>query len=51
MLENGLATYQSAKTDNNYSSLNRELRWLWNSVYLSFIVSQDYFTHFKLSHS
>ena len=27
-------TNESTKTENCYSSLNRELRWLWNSVYI-----------------
>ena len=27
-------TNGSTETENYYSSLNRELRWLWNSVYL-----------------
>ena len=27
-------TNESTKTENRYSSLDRELRWLWNSVYI-----------------
>ena len=29
-------TNESTETENRYSSLNRELRWLWNSVYINF---------------
>ena len=28
-------THESTESENCYSSLNRELRWLWNSVYKS----------------
>ena len=27
-------TNESTNIENSYSSLNRELRWLWNSVYV-----------------
>ena len=30
-------TNESTEIENNYSSLNRELRWLWNSVYITCI--------------
>ena len=33
-------TNESTEIENYYSSLNRELRWLWNSVYI--ILSIDY---------
>ena len=28
-------TIESTEIESYYSSLNRELRWLWNSVYMS----------------
>ena len=34
-------TNESTKTENCYSSLNRELRWLWNSVYIYIYSSSD----------
>ena len=30
-------TNESTEIENYYSSLNRELRWLWNSVYYFFL--------------
>ena len=35
-----MANYESTETENCYSSLNRELRWLWNSVYLNVSLSE-----------
>ena len=40
-------TNESTEIENRYSSLNRKLRWLWNSVYLniSFIVKLNISDH------
>ena len=33
-------TNESTETENCYKCLNRELRWLWNSVYIALITIQ-----------
>ena len=33
-------TNKSTETENCYQSLNRELRWLWNSVYINWTLSE-----------
>ena len=40
-------TNESTEIENCYSSLNRKLRWLWNSVYMH-LVSRLFAVHEKI---
>ena len=35
-------TNESTETENSYQSLNREMRWQWNSVYVPYSVFRLY---------